>query len=65
MYSLACLASLYLTILGSDYAKNTKCYKNLKIKTHCTVKGIKTRTMSLFNTGLTLFPYLRTVFLNE
>ena len=55
MYSLACVASLYLTILGSDYAKNTRCYKNLKIKTHCIVKGIKTRTMSLFNTGLTLF----------
>ena len=55
MYSLACTAVLYLTILGSDFSKNTKCYNKVKIKTHVVVNGTKKRTMSLFNTGLTLF----------
>lgn len=55
MYSFACIGVLYLTILGSDYSKNQRCYKHTKIKTHITVRKIKTRTLSLFNTGLTLF----------
>ena len=46
---------LYLTILGSDYSKNTRSYKHTKIKTPITVRRIKIRTKSLFNTGLTLF----------
>ena len=69
-----------MTILGADYTKNTRVYKNVKIKTHKKVKGKKIRTMSLFKTGLTLFhlaymslkyiripyrSYLRTVFRNE
>ena len=55
MYTLACTAILYLTILGSDFAKNRRCYRKIKIKTHVTTKGTKKRTMSLYNTGLTLF----------
>ena len=55
MYSLACTAVLYLTILGSDFSKNTKCYNKVKIKTHVVANETKKRTMSLFNTGLTLF----------
>ncbi len=55
MYTFACLGILSLTIIGADYAKNKRCYKNVKIKTHTTSKGKKNRISSLFNTGLTLF----------
>lgn len=54
-YMLACIDTLLLTIIGSDYEKNTKCYRNTKIKTHKMVKGKKIRMLSLFNTGLTIF----------
>ena len=55
MYTMASFAHLFMTILGTDYSKNTRVYKNVKIKTHKTTKGKKIRIMSLFNTGLTLF----------
>ena len=59
MYSILCTCIVYLTILGTDFSKNSKCYKNVKITTHKTYiindKRIKKRVMSLFNTGLTLF----------
>ena len=59
MYSILCSCIVYLTILGSDFAKNSSCYKNIRITTHKTYlindKRIKKRIMSLFNTGLTLF----------
>ena len=55
-YMIACLGVLYLTILGAEYSKNKKCYKNVKITTHKNGKdGKPTRILSLFNTGLTLF----------
>ena len=54
-YMMACLGVLFLTILGADFSKNTKCYKNTVIKTHKNDKGKKIRILSLFNTGLTLF----------
>lgn len=59
MYTCVCTCVLYLTILGIDYSKNTRCYKNVKIETHKTYnidgKKVKIRIMSLFNVGLTLF----------
>ena len=56
LYSLVCFSILFLTIIGTDYSKNTRCYKNVKITTHKTYKNKgKVRVMSLFNTGLTLF----------
>ena len=59
MYALLCVAITYLTILGTEFSKNSKCYRNEKIETHKTYikNGIqcKQRIMSLFNTGLTLF----------
>lgn len=59
MYTCICTCILFLTILGTDFSKNTRCYKNIKIETHKTyiVEGIRTkqRIMSLFNVGLTLF----------
>lgn len=56
LYSLTCFSILFLNILGADYSKNTRCYKNVKITTHKNYKKKeKVRVMSLFNTGLTLF----------
>ena len=54
MYCLVCVGVLFLTILGADYAINSKCYRNVKITTTKSKKD-KTRVSSLFNTGLTLF----------
>lgn len=43
-------------MLGIEYSKNSKCYKNIKITTHKNyVKKGKVRVMSIFQTGLTLF----------
>ena len=56
IYSLVCTCILFHTIIGTDYSKNTRCYKNIKIVTHKKYKskGL-VRVLSLFNTGLTLF----------
>lgn len=56
MYTLACTVVLFLTIIGTDYSRNTNFYKNEKIITHKTYKDKgKIRVMSLFKIGLTLF----------
>ena len=55
LYAVTCFAALFLVIVGADYSKNTKCYKNEKFITHKVIKGVKRRVMSLFNVGLTLF----------
>ncbi len=56
MYTMACTVVLFLTILGTEYSKNSKCYRNEKIVTHKIYKNKgKVRVMSLFKTGLTLF----------
>ena len=51
---MACTVVLFLTVLGTEYSKNPKCYRNEKIVTHKVYKG-KGKVMSLFKTGLTLF----------
>lgn len=55
MYALTCFATLFLTILGTEFSKNCSCYKHVKITTHKIFNGTKKRILSLFNTGLTLF----------
>lgn len=55
MYCFACVGILYLTILGGEYSRNKSCYKNIKMKTHARINGIKKRIKSLFSVGLTLF----------
>lgn len=56
MYTMACTVVLFLTILGTEYSKNSRCYRNEKIVTHKIYKNKgKVRVMSLFKTGLTLF----------
>ena len=55
MYSLVCLCTLFLNILGAEYSRNIKCYKNVHIPTHKNVKNHKIRVISLFKTGYFLF----------
>ena len=56
LYSLVCFASLFLTIFSTDYTKNSKCYKKVKLTSHKKFKdGSIKRVMSLFNIDLTLF----------
>ena len=59
MYTVCCIAVTFLTIVGTDYTKNTRCHKNHRFTTHSyrTINGVKKRVriMSLFNVGLTLF----------
>ena len=57
MYTMACFTTLYLTILGSDFAKNSKCYKNVKIKTHTTSHG-KMDLCQVFRHNFSRFCYL-------
>ena len=56
MYTIACFAHLFLTIIAADYSKNTKNYRNVKFTTHTKNKnnGL-VRLISLFQLGLTLF----------
>ena len=55
MYCFASIGILFLTILGADYSKNKRCYRNIKISTHTKSHNSKIRIKSLFKTGLTLF----------
>ena len=56
MYTLVWVSVLFLTILGCEYSKNKKTYKDVKIETHKNYKKKgKIRVMSLFQSGLTLF----------
>lgn len=58
LYSLVCFSTLFLTIFGADYTKNSRCYRKVKLTTHKTFKdGSVKRVMSLFNIGLTLFKF--------
>lgn len=55
MYTITCFTTLFLTIIGADYTKNSKCYKDVKLNTHKKFKDGVKRVISLFNVGLTLF----------
>lgn len=57
LYSLVCIANLYLTCLGTDISKKPRCYKDLGIT--ITRRNTKTnntyRVISRFRSGLMLF----------
>lgn len=55
LYCMLCVSIVFLTILGSEFLKNSRCYRNVKITTHKVSNNKKFRALSLFNTGLTLF----------
>ena len=56
LFTLVCVAVLWLTILGADYSKNKNHFKNY-LKIRCSKKNgaCSKRTLSLFNTGLLYF----------
>ena len=56
LFTLVCVAILWLTILGADYAKNKNHFKNcFKIRYSRKNGSGNKRTFSLFNTGLFFF----------
>ena len=56
LFGLVCVAILWLSIIGSDYAKNKNHFKNyLKIKYSKTNGKSHKRIFSIFNTGLMYF----------
>lgn len=56
LFGLVCFSVLMLTVLGCDYTKNNKCYRNLKIESTKKYKnGGLRRVISLFKIGLLLF----------
>lgn len=56
MYSLFCFSTLFLTLFGADYTKNSRCYKKINLTTHKKFKdSSRKRVMSLFNIDLILF----------
>lgn len=57
LYSLICIANLYLTCLGTDISKNSRCYKNLGLTITRKMPNStrKYRVISLFRAGITLF----------
>ena len=56
LFGIACIALLWLTILGSDYTKNQKGIKSIFKFRNSKKNGEKTkRIFSLFNTGLNFF----------
>jgi len=56
LYTFVCISTLFLTILGTVFAKNDRPHKHVTITTHNKKSGPgKRRVLSLFNTGLTLF----------
>ena len=56
LYSLVCIGVIFLTCLGIDISKNSKCHKNLGFKAVKKTKDGKfKRVLSLFQAGLRLF----------
>ncbi len=56
LFTLVCVAILWLTILGADYSKNKNHFKNcFKIRYSKNNGGNNKRIFSLFNTGLFFF----------
>lgn len=57
LFTLTCIAGVWLTILGSDYSKNQNRLRTFFIFKYSKKIGSKNckRTISLFNTGLTFF----------
>ena len=55
LYSIMCFSITWLVMIGADYCKNTKCYKNVKIEIFKIKNGKRTRMISLFKVGMILF----------
>ena len=55
MFCLLCFSVTWLIIIGSDYIKNTNCYKDIKINSIKKCNGKNIRVISIFKLGFTLF----------
>lgn len=55
LFTIACIAILWLTIIGADYSKNKNGYKIYIRDSRKSKSNNKFRTISLFNLGLTIF----------
>ena len=56
LFTLTCIAGVWLTIIGADYSKNQRHHKNYYQFRYSKKNGKNfKRTMSLFNAGLTFF----------
>ena len=65
LYSLVCFACTWLVIIGADYTKNYGHVKKfLNIRFVKTYKNKKTRILSLFNLGLTIFRKVYNSYIN-
>ncbi len=65
LYGIVSIAKAWLTILGSDYQKNSHHYrKHLDIKYSKKIKSKHLKILSLFNLGLTIFNKVYEVFTN-
>ena len=52
MYTIMCFCTLFLTITGAYYTKNSNTmYYNFKLETHKIINNKRYRVLSLFNIG--------------
>lgn len=54
LYSCVCISFLLMSLIGIDYSKNSKCYKNYKINNGRIVNGKRRKNHSFFHIGLIL-----------
>lgn len=54
IYTCSCIAQLILTVIGIDYSKNPKCYKDYKITNGRIVNDKRRKNHSFFHIGLIL-----------
>ncbi len=54
LYTCVCISELILTLIGIDYSKNSKCFKNYKITNGRIVNGKRRKSYSFFHIGLIL-----------
>lgn len=58
LYTCICIAQVLTTVLGIDYSKNSKSYKNkVKINVSKNKKGKREKSYSYFRVGVTLVKY--------
>ena len=55
LFTVVCIALTWLTIIGADYVKNKHHYKIIIRDTRKHLNNTRSRVISLFNLGLTIF----------
>lgn len=62
MHAILCTVTIHLTILETDFAKNTKSYTKVKTSTHTNYHRRKIRIISLFQIAFNFQKYIRLPF---